>query len=47
MPLPSQQIAVLNNLREQTAVQEATLFHPDGTIIAFSISEGSGLDAAA
>jgi PAS domain S-box-containing protein len=40
---PSQQIAVLNNLREQMAVQEATLFHPDGTIIAFSISEGAGL----
>jgi two-component system, NtrC family, nitrogen regulation sensor histidine kinase NtrY len=40
---PSQQIAVLNNLREQMSVQEATLFHPDGTIIAFSISEGAGL----
>jgi nitrogen fixation/metabolism regulation signal transduction histidine kinase len=40
---PSQQIAVLNSLREQMAVQEATLFHPDGTIIAFSISEGAGL----
>jgi nitrogen fixation/metabolism regulation signal transduction histidine kinase len=40
---PSQQIGVLNSLREQMAVQEATLFHPDGTIIAFSISEGSGL----
>ena len=40
---PSQQIAVLNSLREQTAVDEAALFHPDGRIIAFSVSEGSGL----
>jgi nitrogen fixation/metabolism regulation signal transduction histidine kinase len=40
---PSQQIAVLNTLREQMAVEEATLFHPDGRIIAFSVSEGSGL----
>jgi len=39
----SQQIAVLNTLREQTAVDEAALFHPDGRIIAFSVSEGSGL----
>jgi PAS domain S-box-containing protein len=39
----SQQIAVLNALREQTAVDEAVLFHPDGRIIAFSVSEGSGL----
>jgi PAS domain S-box-containing protein len=40
---PSQQIALLNNLREQMAVQEATLFHSDGTIIAFSVGEGAGL----
>ena len=39
----SQQIAVLNNLREQMSVDEAALFHPDGRIIAFSVSEGSGL----
>jgi nitrogen fixation/metabolism regulation signal transduction histidine kinase len=40
---PSQQVAVLNSLREQMAVEEATLFHTDGRIIAFSVSEGSGL----
>jgi nitrogen fixation/metabolism regulation signal transduction histidine kinase len=40
---PSRQIAVLNSLREQMAVQEATLFQPDGTIIAFSVTEGRGL----
>ena len=40
---PSQQIALLNNLREQMAVEEAALFHPDGRIIAFSVSEGTGL----
>ena len=40
---PSQLVAVLNTMREQAAVQEATVFHPDGTIIAFSISEGSQL----
>ena len=39
---PSQQIALLNNLREQMAVEEAALFHPDGRIIAFSASEGTG-----
>jgi len=39
----SQQIGVLNSLREQMAVEEAALFHPDGRIIAFSVSEGSGL----
>jgi two-component system, NtrC family, nitrogen regulation sensor histidine kinase NtrY len=39
----SRQIAVLNSLREQMAVQEATLFQPDGTIIAFSVTEGRGL----
>jgi nitrogen fixation/metabolism regulation signal transduction histidine kinase len=38
-----QQIAVLNSLREQMSVDEAALFHPDGRIIAFSVSEGSGL----
>lgn len=40
---PSQQIAMLNNLREQMAIQEASLFHADGTLIAFSIGEGAGL----
>jgi len=39
----SQLIASLNTMREQAAVQEATLFHPDGTIIAFSISDGAAL----
>jgi PAS domain S-box-containing protein len=39
----SRQIAVLNSLREQMSVQEATLFQPDGTIIAFSVTEGRGL----
>src|SRR5262249_8971115 len=40
---PLQQIAVLNSLREQMSVDEAALFHRDGRIIAFSVSEGSGL----
>src|SRR3954449_1530211 len=40
---PSRQIALLNSLREQMSVQEATLFQPDGTIIAFSVAEGTGL----
>ena len=40
---PLRQIAVLNSLREQMSVQEATLFQPDGTIIAFSVAEGRGL----
>jgi nitrogen fixation/metabolism regulation signal transduction histidine kinase len=40
---PAQLVALLNTMREQAAVQEATVFHPDGTIIAFSISEGYGL----
>jgi PAS domain S-box-containing protein len=40
---PSRQVAVLNSLREQMSVQEATLFQPDGTIIAFSVTEGQGL----
>ena len=39
----AQQVAVLNALREQSAVQEATLFRPDGGIIAFSISDGAVL----
>ncbi|PWT72650.1 MAG: PAS domain-containing sensor histidine kinase [Proteobacteria bacterium] len=39
----AQQVAVLNALREQSAVQEATLFRPDGGILAFSISDGSAL----
>ena len=33
----------LEALREQAGVREAALFQPDGNIIAFSISEGSGL----
>jgi len=41
--MPVRQIAVLNSLREQMSVQEATLFEPDGTIIAFSVAEGRGL----
>jgi len=41
--VPSRQIAVLNSLREQMSVQEATLFQPDGAIIAFSVAEGTGL----
>jgi PAS domain S-box-containing protein len=40
---PARQIAVLNSLREQMSVQEATLFRPDGSIIAFSVTEGRGL----
>jgi len=40
---PPRQIAVLNSLREQMSVQEAALFQPDGTIIAFSVAEGRGL----
>ena len=40
---PSQLLASLNTLREQAAVREASVFYPDGSIIAFSISEGGGL----
>jgi nitrogen fixation/metabolism regulation signal transduction histidine kinase len=36
-------VAALNAMREQAAVQEATLFHSDGTIIAFSLSDAAGL----
>ena len=39
----ARQITMLNNLREQIGVQEATLFRPDTSIIAFSMSDGSGL----
>ena len=45
MRAPAQLLATLNTLREQAAVHEATLFQPDGNIIAFSISEGVGADA--
>jgi PAS domain S-box-containing protein len=40
---PSKLLASLNALREQAAVREATVFYPDGSILAFSISEGGGL----
>ena len=40
---PAQLLARLESLREQSGVREAALFQPDGTIIAFSISEGSRL----
>jgi nitrogen fixation/metabolism regulation signal transduction histidine kinase len=40
---PSQLLADLDALRDQAGVREATLFQPDGSIIAFSISEGAGL----
>jgi nitrogen fixation/metabolism regulation signal transduction histidine kinase len=39
----AQLIPALNGMREQAAVQEATLFTPDGGILAFSIGEGSRL----
>jgi len=38
-----QQVGLLNTLREQSAVQEAALFHTNGNILAFSVSEGSAL----
>jgi PAS domain S-box-containing protein len=40
---PARIVAVLNQLREQAAVQEAALFLPDGTVVAFSAVEGVGL----
>lgn len=39
----SEHIAVLNTLREQAGVQEATLFTPRGKIIAYSGTERTGL----
>jgi nitrogen fixation/metabolism regulation signal transduction histidine kinase len=38
-----QLVPTLNALREQAAVQEATVFRSDGGIVAFSVSEGTGL----
>ena len=40
---PAEHIAVLNALREQAGVQEATLFTPRGKIIAYSGNEHTGL----
>ena len=40
---PSQLLPELDAMREQAGVREATLFQPDGSIMAFSISEGAGL----
>ena len=40
---PGRLVPALNQLREQAAVQEAAVFLPDGTVIAFSASEGAGL----
>ena len=39
----SEHLMLLNNLREQAGVQEATLFSSRGTLIAFSGSERAGL----
>lgn len=39
----AEHLTALNTLREQLGVQEATLFSQRGTLIAFSISEKSGL----
>ncbi len=38
-----QLVPALNALREQAAVQEAAVFRADGGIVAFSVSEGTGL----
>jgi len=40
---PAQLLAKLEALREQAGVREAALFRPDGSLIAFSISEGARL----
>ena len=40
---PPQLLAELDAMRDQAGVREATLFQADGSIIAFSISEGAGL----
>jgi PAS domain S-box-containing protein len=40
---PSKLLASLNALREQAAVREATVFYPNGSILAFSIGERGGL----
>ena len=37
------QVAALNILREQAAVNEATLFRTDGSVVAFSIGESANL----
>ena len=39
----AQRVGLLNTLREQSGVQEAALFRPDGAILAFSVSDGTGL----
>ena len=39
----AQLVPALNALREQAAVQEATVFRADGGIVAFSVSDGTGL----
>jgi two-component system, NtrC family, nitrogen regulation sensor histidine kinase NtrY len=40
---PAQLLAKLEALRDQAGVREAALFQPDGSLIAFSIGEGSRL----
>ncbi|MFN0314391.1 MAG: ATP-binding protein [Burkholderiales bacterium] len=40
---PTRNAAVINELREQTGVQEVALFRSDGTLIVFSGNESSGL----
>ncbi len=40
---PTRLVTGLNQLREQAAVQEAAVFLPDGTVLAFSGTEGAGL----
>jgi PAS domain S-box-containing protein len=40
---PSRQFATLNALREQSAVDEATLLRTDGSVIAFSSADTAGL----
>jgi PAS domain S-box-containing protein len=40
---PARLLPVLNQLREQAAVQEASVFLPDGSVVAFAGAEGAGL----
>ena len=40
---PSRQLAALNTLREQAAVNEATLLRSDGSVIAFSSADSASL----
>jgi PAS domain S-box-containing protein len=40
---PSRVLQALNQLREQAAVQEAAVFLPDGSVVAFSAADGAGL----